>query len=172
MKLLALLLLAASLCAAGTVTLTLPDVDGIEYDSGFPIDLGVVGTFTYSIPAGDVITSATIGGYWGTSEYPISTAGFNMVIDDVTYTGCVPYAACWYNSTGQRPFADSIPSSEFAFLAGGSVPLDIVQTNERIVRYGSPTLTVNYAVPEPGAWSLMGSALLSLVLLRLRKRRG
>jgi len=160
----ALILLLASLpslARASTLTLTLPDFDGPEHNFGFPIDLGVIGTFSYSLPAGATLTAASIGGYYGTVTLPYSTAGFDLVIDGQTYTGCDPTTSCSHAGSGQRWFDDPIPSSEFAFLAGGSVGLDVVQTTGSYVRYGTPTLTLDYSysVPEPSELLLLSISL-------------
>ena len=60
--LLALFVLAPVRTEAAIITVSLPDYDGPSNGSGFPVDLGVVGTFNYVVPAGSVIASATFSG--------------------------------------------------------------------------------------------------------------
>lgn len=156
-------LLACSASAnALTVVSTLADYNGPLNSSGFPINLGTVGTFTFALPSGATINSATLSGTYGTAQYSTSTAGFNASVDGVSVTVCVPYAAnCWTDGAPLRSFSFALPSSVFASLLDGSAALGIVQTNEAVVRFGTPTLTIDYTaaavagVPEPATWALM-----------------
>ena len=62
----AVALLASPLCAQ-TVTSTLPDYNGSLHQSGFPINLGTVGTFSFAAPAGPTVGSAFLDGTYGTA---------------------------------------------------------------------------------------------------------
>lgn len=160
---LAAALLASSIAvpaSALTLSVSLPDFDGPSNGSGFPIDLGTIGTFNYALPMGSTITAAFFEGTYGTQALPSSTAGFDAVIDGTTLTVCVPNdPGCWDIGANFRPFSFSLPSTAFAALADGSAALGIIQTNEAFVRLGSPTLRIEYdlagAVPEPATWGMM-----------------
>lgn len=145
---------------AAQVVVPLPDFNGPVNSTGFPIDLGVVGTFIFALPPGANITSATIGGTYGTALFSTSTAGFDIDVDGTVVTGCAPLAAtCWATGAPLRAFSVALPSSGFAALLDGQAALRIIQTNQTVVRYGSPTLTIDYnmggAVPEPASWAMM-----------------
>jgi hypothetical protein len=170
MRLIIVVLCLVSVCLGATITTSLPDFDSSGASSGFPIDLGVIGIFAYALPLGSTITSASIGGTFGTAAVPTSTAGFDIVIAGSTITACVPNASnCWQPGAPLRPFSFSLPSSTFATLMTGSVPIDIVQTNALVVRYGTPTLTVNYAsIPEPASSVLVVCGALAFIAFKKR----
>lgn len=150
----------AAPASAASVVSTLLDYNGPENGPGssFPIDLGIVGTFTFSLPSGATITSASIGGTYGTAALSTSTAGFDVSVDGTVVTACVPGAAnCWVGGAPLRAFDIALPNSVFASLLDGSADLGIIQTNNTVVRYGTPTLTINFTtgVPEPATWGMM-----------------
>jgi hypothetical protein len=164
-------LVVPSQATAAVITVSLPDFNGPFNDSGFPIDLGVIGTFTYAVSAGDVIAAATFSGTYGTQQVPDSTAGFDVSLAGQTLNGCVmPDPGCFQAGADFRPFSFALNPSTFAALATGSVALDVLQTSVFHVRLGTPTLTINTrrAVPEPTVLALLGSG---FALLASRRRR-
>jgi hypothetical protein len=167
-------LLIAGVSLGSTVSSSLPDYDGPYATSGFPIDLGTIGNFTYVLPAGSVVTAATFSGKFGTAAVPSSTAGFDAVVDGAHIVGvCPPYAAgCWEVGADFRPFSVAVPGSAFSSLLDGTASLRIIQTNEFNVRLGSPTLTIEYtATPEPGTLGMVAFAGVMLAARRWRRRQ-
>lgn len=145
--------------SAQEVTASLPDYNGPQNDSGFPIDLGTVGTFTYAPLTGDTITAAYLEGTYGTQEVSNSTASFDASVNGTSVTVCGLAALCYSGDLGNlAPFSIALPSSLYASLLSGSADLGITQTSGFNVRYGTPTLRIDYttgAVPEPATWAMM-----------------
>jgi hypothetical protein len=161
-----------SLAEATTIVSTLPDFNGITTTSGFPLPPVLVGTFVYTIPNGEFVTSATLSGTWGTQVYPFSTAGTDLYLDGVFTGQCVPFAEnCWIDDGTFRPFSFSVPSNVLPFLNNGNADLSEIQTNEFTVRLGTPTLTLVTAVPAPQLGSISSLLITALVLIVVRAAR-
>ena len=66
------------------------DYEGIFYDfsSTFPPNPITIGTFTFSIPKGDVVTHATISGTFGDQNIPVTA------LTDLFVSGTIEVAAC------------------------------------------------------------------------------
>lgn len=159
---------------AATVITALPDFNGTLHNSGFPIDLGVVGTFNYALPSGATITSATFSGTYGTQQFSGSTAGFDVEIEGDSVTVCVVNTPCWNGSGPFAPFSFALDASTFAGLSDGSADLRVSQTSGFFVRLGTPTLTIEYelnAVPVPASFTLAGLGLLALAATPRRRRQ-
>src|SRR3990170_1553250 len=100
--------LTAGFAFATTIVVNFPELDGPEHLStdSFPRPSITVGTRSYTIPAGEQIIAATVSGYWGSTSYPYSTAGVDVLIDGVRGARCVKNdAGCWMNGTGQRAWS-------------------------------------------------------------------
>ena len=172
----ALALVATPLCAQ-TVTATLPDYNGALHQSGFPVDLGTVGTFNFAAPSGASIGSAFLEGTYGTAGsngYAFSTASFNASIDGTSFTVCgLNGLNCYFDGAALRAFSVALPSSSYASLLDGSAALGLSQTSGSFVRFGTPTLRVNFlaAVPEPATWAMMlvGFGAMGVSLRRRRR---
>lgn len=170
-RILLISLLAMGSSLAATVSNSLPDYDGPYATSGFPIDLGIIGNFAYALPGGAVITAATLSGTYGTSMYSTSTASFEAVVDGAQVEVCAPFAVnCWPDASSFRPFSLALPASAFSRLLDGTASLGVIQTTEYVVRFGSPTLTIEYTdAPEPVTLGM--AALAGVVLLTARRCR-
>lgn len=169
------LMLAAAASSAGAQTLvaTLPDYSSEFFETGFPIDLGVIGRFEFELPAGATILGASFSGTFGNDDYAFSTAGYNVSLDGgAPITICVFQATCWNDGAPLRPFSWTIGMSEWGRLADGQVDLQITMTSGNFVRLGSPTLTIDYvaAIPEPGAALLMALGLAGVAATRRPRR--
>ena len=154
--------LLPSAASAAEVIASLPDFDGPSNNSGsaFPIDLGTIGTFNYSIDPTAVITGAFFEGTFGTQAVPSSTAAFDATLDGSQFTVCpVADPGCFGVGAPFRPFSIALDSSTYADLLDGTVDLGIIQTSNTFVRLGSPTLRIQFdpsgAVPEPSTWALL-----------------
>jgi hypothetical protein len=158
---------------AASLTVSLPDFDGPWVDSGFPFDHGVVGTFNFALPAGSTIMSATFSGTYGTAQQSQSTAGFDVSIEGVTLTVCVPDdPGCWEVGAPFRPFSFALGPAAYPGLLDGIADLRVIQTNGVVVRLGTPTLEIVYApIPEPGTWALMALGAVGLAGW-MRRRAG
>jgi hypothetical protein len=140
-------MLAASLAARADIILTFPEVNGPEETSGFPLPLTPIATDTYTIPAGQTITGATISGVFGeTSTYYGSTAEFDLYANadevistyDVSpdpYNNVVPFSVSW---------------SDLASLDTGSITLGYVQETDYDVRLSAVTIDISTAPTATG----------------------
>jgi hypothetical protein len=157
------------------IVVSLSDYNGPTNTSGFPINLGTIGTFSYAPLTGSTITAAYLEGTYGTQAFGSSTASFDAGIDGAgTVTVCAMFAStCFSTGADLRPFSIALPSSFFSYLMDGSASLNIIQTTQSNVRYGTPTLrieTTTGAVPEPTTWALllMGFGGIGLAMRRQR----
>lgn len=162
----AILLLVTSLPAA-TIVATLPEYNGA---GSFPAT-EFIGTFTYTIPVGELILSATVSGTLGNSAIP-NTAVMDVLVDGLKVASCTsPASPCW---SGAVPLAwnYSFAPSEFSALLDGMADLTVNQIDCCIVRLGVSTLVIETGViPEPSTYLLFGAGLAGIALLRRRFSR-
>src|SRR5579883_1521703 len=136
---------------ADTIISTLPEYTSSGFPS-YPSDLTTIGTFTYTLPVGQDITSITYSGQTGNSAgaatAPFSLYLNNILIKQVT-TSDIEYAG------GPHPFSYTFSPSDFSSFAGGSATLAFVQTDDFYVHLGQSTLTIITPQSTPAPASLL-----------------
>ena len=136
---------------AATFTVTLPEVNGAEISSGFPIaavSLPPV-SFAGQIPAEEVITSITASGSFGNTVVR-STASVEVTINGVPVATCGLGAECTNFNDAPTPWSYAFSASELAAFSAGAATLSYVQTYLLIVRLGRTTLTITTGpAPKP-----------------------
>ncbi len=168
---LTLILSAASFpLAAGTITATLPEFNGILISSGFPQPSVNAGTFSYSIPNGQFITSAVFSSTFGNSKVG-NSAGVDVQVGGILAGSCPALAIC---DTGliPTPFSYTFQPGAFAALGSGSLAVTATQTSGNIIRLGAETLTITTNTPEPASILLFALGLAALGVLGRRRTAG
>ena len=171
-KLFLAVLLACASLSATTITLTLPEVNGGYNPTGpYPASALDAGTFTFVLPTGEHIISATLDGTFGNSQVP-NSAGLDLYADGLLVAQCLAGAICDINPEAVTPFSYSFTSSNFGLLNDGSLSMSAVQTSGNYIRLGPETLTIQTsqgaATPEPGSLALLGAGL-ALVAFKARQ---
>jgi hypothetical protein len=156
------------------------DYEGVFYDfsSTFPPSSISIGTFNFTIPAGDYVTGATISGTFGDVNYS-SSALTGLYVDDgnIEVGECDSYAdpcAVGTSDGSLVPWSHTFTGAELSSLASdfaaGSLDFTAVQNSFGSVIVGTPVLDLQAAVPEPsGMFVLAGGLLATVVGLRRRK---
>ena len=154
---------------AGTITATLPEFSGTFQNVTFPQPSIVIGSFNYSIPAGQNIVAAVYTSTFGNSVVP-NSAGVDVSVAGILVGSCPALAACDV-ANSVTPFSFNFQPSDFSKLASGSLIVSAVQNSGKIIRLGSETLTITTGTPEPGSIALLGVGLLTIGMLRRRFTR-
>jgi hypothetical protein len=157
--------------SAAVITATLPEFNGTLNVSGFPLPAVNVGTFNYSIPAGNQILSAVFSSTFGNSSFP-NSAGVDVRVGGVLVAECPALAACDV-ANAPTPFNYSFTPAQFAALISGSAPVTATQISGNIVKLGVETLTIttgSLSTPEPASFAMLGIGVAGLGLFRFRKR--
>ena len=172
-------MLTAGMAVAGSILVVFPEIDGPSFTpSGpYPQPPLPVAIRAFTVPVGERVVSATISGYWGTSQLPKSTAGVDVLLDGVLVAQCVKdNPACFTGDGGQRPWSHTLTEPELTVLNDGVATLSAVQTSEQNVRLGISTLIVATAPPptvptlSPAALAAMLAAVAAAGMLALRRR--
>jgi len=156
------------------------DYEGIFYDfsSMFPPSSITIGTFTFVIPTGDIVTGATISGTFGDQNIPV-TALTDLFVDDgnINVAGCDdPSAACAAGTldgslvSWSHTFTGTELSELTSDFTSGSLDFTAVQDSFGAVIVGTPMLDIQVAAtPEPATIFPLAGGLLAMVVLRRRK---
>ncbi len=143
---------AAPHANADTITATLGEFSASS-TGPFPGPSLTVGTFTFTIPTGQVITSATLSGTFGNSAVG-TTASVSLFLDGQSVGQCGnlnnnPLAPC-NQPPGPDPFTFNIAPANFSVLADGSAVFTIQQLGVASIQLGQTTLTINtQSAPQP-----------------------
>ncbi|MGH9903001.1 MAG: hypothetical protein ACRD68_14440, partial [Pyrinomonadaceae bacterium] len=156
----ALCLGSGAVARADTLTLTLPDYNGTFSIGPFPGPSLTVGTFSFTIPAGQQIVAATLGGTFGNLVNGTS-APVNLRLDNFQVAQCAPGAPCTgaFGTTGPTSFTFNFAPAQFSLLTDGAATLALSQLGPGAVRLGGLALTIQTAapVPEPATLFLLGT---------------
>jgi hypothetical protein len=155
------------------------DYEGNFYDfsSTLPPNPILIGAFTFTIPAGDYVTGASISGTFGDQNTPVTA-----LTDLFVLNGTIQVGAC--DSTGDPcatgaingslvPWSTTFNRAELQNLApdfaAGSLNFTAVQNSFGAVIVGTPALDLQIApVPEPSLFPLVGGF---LAVLGWRRRK-
>ena len=157
----------AGSASATVVTSTLGEFnfDGAD-DGSSPAQ--TVGIFSFLLPLGESILSATVSGTFGNSTV-YSTAAVDLFGDGAFLGECVFNDVCWTGAQGLTPYSFAV--TNLADLLDGLFEFAIQQDGPYYTRLGEATLTINTgptAVPLPAGLPLLLAGLGGLALLRRR----
>jgi hypothetical protein len=133
-------LAAAGVAQATVYTSTLPEFSSAGYTPAgpFPRPAVTVGTFSYSIPAGEQIVGATISGRFGNSLSGTS-AGADLYLNGWPVGQCIRFGPCYFQGAS---WSQTFSWLAWPLLGHGSAVLTVVQTSEFFVRLAPTTLTI------------------------------
>lgn len=162
--------LAIGLLAAGAshATITTATVDAY-IGKGVNNKTETVGSFSFILPQGESIVSATLSGFWGNSgQY--TTAGQIVYADGLQVASCAYGDTCWAAKSAPLAWSYNFTKEQFNYLTDGKLDLTDKQIACCQIRLGVTTLTIETApaVPEPGTYAL---ALAGLAVIGWMARR-
>jgi hypothetical protein len=146
---------------ATVITSVLPQVSN-AFGGPYPGPVTEVGSFSYTVPRGTIISGVTISGTFGNSVNNTSAATRVFLNGNLVAT-CVINTTC-YNPSTTAPTAWSftLPDSEAVAVANGTATLTWIQDSPTTTQLGVTTLTlqVGSAVPALDVRALAALALL------------
>jgi hypothetical protein len=136
-----------------------------------------IGTFGFNVPAYYTLIGATVSGDWGNSFLTPNTAAGTYSVGGVTVFTCNDGDACWGSET-ETPWSFTFTAQELDSLVASTsnhsqaedVLFSVIQSEAGNVNTDTTTLTLLFAVPEPGSLALFGAGVLGLGLITRRKR--
>jgi hypothetical protein len=154
---------------AADITLTLPEFNGTSHSvlETYPLPPVTVGTFNYTIPAGDKIVSADINGTFGNSVVA-GSAGVDLFLNGLLVGQNIKSGPGF---TMNEPWSHTFTPAEFSALASGTATLTATQTSEFVIRLGVTTLDIHTVVPEPSSLALLTTGGLPLLAFRRRRKQ-
>jgi hypothetical protein len=172
----------------GAIVATLPSYDspnGYDFVTTFPpAGSTTIGTFTFSIPLGDLVTGITISGAFGNadsgttalSDYYIGYSGNETAVEVAACDNIL--ANCYSAQNGPTPwtytFSPSDLSKVASALASGSLNFTYTWDNNsqfafagysQYVYAGAPTIAIQIT-PEPASVLLCLGGLVGIIALR------
>lgn len=150
------------------------DYEGNFFDgSSAPYDI-TIGTFNFTIPAGDQVVGATIFGTFGDVNLS-TTALADLFVNGINVGGCDdPADPCAAGTIDGSlvPWSHTFSGTELSELASGfaigTLDFTAVQNSFGVLAVGTPTLDIQ-AVPEPSSIFALTGGLLALAAWRRRK---
>jgi hypothetical protein len=179
---------------AGPIDITLPggsydSPNGYDFVSTFPpAGSTTIGTFSFSIPAGALVTGITISGTFGNgdgqttalSDYYLGYSGNETAVEVAACDSIL--ADCYSGQNGPYSWTDTLTPANLGTLAsaiaGGSLDFTYTWDNntqfafsgfDQYVYAGDPTLAIQ-VTPEPAPVLLCFGGLAGLAVLRRYRR--
>ena len=156
---------------AGTFSITLPEFSGDGTNT-----TQILGTFLFSVPTGETVTSAELEGHFGNSIVP-TTSVHDVFADGILVASCASHdSPCWPLPGDPDPWHHVFTGAELSIFSDGKVVMTTTQydcCDFAIVREGPMTLQgLTSAVPEPSSYALLLAGLAGVALaVRRRLRR-
>jgi hypothetical protein len=152
------------------------DYEGNFFDgSAAPYDI-TIGTFNFTIPAGNQVSGATISGTFGDVNLS-TTALADLFVDagNINVAGCDSMGdPCFAGSSSGSPvpWSHTFSGAELSELASdftaGSIDFTAVQNSFGVLAVGMPSLDIQ-TVPEPSSIFTLTGGLLAFAAWRRRK---
>ena len=159
-----MLLAAAVTAGAATLRFEYGEVNGIDTNGPpFPTLAAVRTSPPASVPTGERVTAAKVSGFWGTIDYPDSTAPVDVFVDGILVAQCRTYNPCWKDdNSGQLSWIHTFTEAELAHLSTSNPKLTVTQIEKGVVRLGLSTLVLETG-PAPPVPTLSPPALIALL---------
>lgn len=174
------LLLGFSNFAKADILVSISNYDGTASFGPFPQTIDI-GSFDFTVPAGESVIGGTISGTFGNNDVPGTTdtsAPADLFIDGgaIEVASCddaLSYTAACDSGSSPTPWTYTLTAGNLSTLgtelAAGSIDFSAVQNGVFTVNTGSVTLDL-VVTPEPSTVLLLGSVFASFALMRLFRK--